>query len=65
VLRRIFGSKGEEDESEGLWKGRKMHRRFWSENLKGKDDFDDRGVDRSIILYWMSNNQVGGEVRTA
>jgi len=42
-----------------------MHRRFWSENLKGKDDFDDRGVDRSIILYWMSNNQVGGEVRTA
>jgi len=27
-----------------------MHKRFWPENLKGKDNSEDLGVDETIIL---------------
>jgi hypothetical protein len=29
-----------------------MHTEFWSENLKGRDNFEDLGVDGKIILEW-------------
>jgi hypothetical protein len=30
-----------------------MSTKFWSENLKGRDDSEDLGVDRRIILEWI------------
>jgi len=27
--------------------------KFWSENLKGTDHWEDLGVDRKIILEWI------------
>jgi hypothetical protein len=27
-----------------------MHTKFWSENLKGRDDLEDLGIDGRIIL---------------
>jgi hypothetical protein len=35
-----------------------MHRNFWSENLKGKDQFEDLGLGGRIILEWIL--RVGG-----
>jgi hypothetical protein len=36
---------------------RKMHTEFSSENLKGKDNCEDLGVDYRIILKWILNKQ--------
>jgi hypothetical protein len=33
-----------------------MHTKFLSENLKGKDDSQDLGVDGEIILEWILGN---------
>jgi hypothetical protein len=30
-----------------------MHTRFWSENLKGRNYLEDRGIDGRIILEWI------------
>jgi len=30
-----------------------MDTKFWSENLKGTDHFEDLGVDARIILQWI------------
>jgi hypothetical protein len=30
-----------------------MHTKFWSKNLKGRDNFEDIGVDGVIILEWI------------
>jgi hypothetical protein len=32
---------------------REIHTKFWSENLKGRDQSDDLGVDGRIILEWI------------
>jgi hypothetical protein len=31
----------------------KRHTKFWSENLKGTDNFEDLGIYRRIILKWI------------
>jgi len=36
-----------------------MHTIFWFENLKGKGDWEDLGVDGRIILDWILGKQVG------
>jgi hypothetical protein len=33
--------------------------RLWSENVKGKDQAEDLGVDERIILKWSYRNRVG------
>jgi hypothetical protein len=30
-----------------------MHTQFWSENLKGRDHFEDLDVDGRIVLEWI------------
>jgi hypothetical protein len=30
-----------------------MHIKFWLENVKGRDDVEDTGVDWRIILKWI------------
>jgi len=35
--------------------GREMHTKFWSEILKGRDHFEDQGVNVRIILEWILN----------
>jgi hypothetical protein len=30
-----------------------MHTKFWSRNMKGRDHFEDIGVDVKIILEWI------------
>jgi hypothetical protein len=30
-----------------------MHTKFWSENLKGRDDMEDLDMDRRIITEWI------------
>jgi hypothetical protein len=40
-----------------------MHTKFWSENLKGRDNSEDKGVDGRIILDWMLQ-KYGGKVWT-
>jgi hypothetical protein len=30
-----------------------MHKKFWSETLKGRDHSEDVGIDRRIILDWI------------
>jgi hypothetical protein len=30
----------------------RMHTKFWSENLKGRDYSEDLGVDGKMILEW-------------
>jgi hypothetical protein len=32
---------------------------FWLEDLKGRDHYEDLGVDRKIILEWMLGKQGG------
>jgi hypothetical protein len=32
-----------------------MHAEFWSKNLKGRDNFEDTGVDGRIILKCILN----------
>jgi hypothetical protein len=34
-----------------------MHRRFYSENLKGRDHSEDIGADGGIILKWILGKQ--------
>jgi hypothetical protein len=36
-----------------------MHRIFWLENLKGRDDLEDLGVDGKIILERVLRKQDG------
>jgi hypothetical protein len=36
-----------------------MHTKFLSENLNGRDDSEDLGVDRKIILEWILGKQGG------
>jgi hypothetical protein len=33
-------------------RGREMHTKFWSSNLKGRDHSEDEGIDGRIILEW-------------
>jgi len=33
--------------------GREMHTKFWSENLKGRNDPEDLVLDERIILEWI------------
>jgi hypothetical protein len=30
-----------------------MHTNFWSENLKGRDDLEDLGVDGRVTVEWI------------
>jgi hypothetical protein len=46
VLRRIFGPKREV--VMGGWR-KEIHIIFWLENLRGKDHFEDLGVDGKIM----------------
>jgi hypothetical protein len=39
-----------------------MHTQFWSENLKGRDDAEDLGVDGRIILEQILYGNGGGGV---
>jgi len=40
-----------------------MYKKFWSENLKGRDHAEDLGVDGRIILEWILG-KYGGRVWT-
>jgi hypothetical protein len=43
------------------WAVRKTNIKFWSENLNGRDQVDDLGVDGRLILEWILEN-VGGDL---
>jgi len=34
-----------------------MHTKFWSENLNGRSDLDDRGTDARLLLEWILEKQ--------
>jgi hypothetical protein len=34
----------------------KIHIKFWSENLKGRDHLEDIGKEEKIILKWILGN---------
>jgi hypothetical protein len=36
-----------------------MNAKFWAENLKGKDHWEDLCVDEKIILEWILGRQDG------
>jgi hypothetical protein len=40
-----------------------MHSKFWLENLKGRDNMEDLGIDETIILEWISG-KYGGKMWT-
>jgi hypothetical protein len=40
-----------------------MHNKFWSGNLKGRDQLEDLGIDGRIILEWFLG-LYGGNVWT-
>jgi hypothetical protein len=39
------------------WETSQKHTKFWSENLKGRDNLESLGVDGRIVLKWILNNQ--------
>jgi hypothetical protein len=39
----------------GIWGRNEMHTGFWWVNLKERDNFQDLGVDGSMILKWVMN----------
>jgi hypothetical protein len=39
-----------------------MHKKFWSENLKGRDHSEDLGVDGNIVLELILEKWGGGGV---
>jgi hypothetical protein len=38
---------------------REVHTRFWWENLREGDHFDDLGIDVRIILKWILKKSLG------
>jgi hypothetical protein len=46
-----------------VWDRYEMHKKFWSENLKGKGHSADSGIDGKIILEWILS-KYGGNVWT-
>ena len=43
----------------GIWGRKEMHAGFWWVNLKKRDNFQDLGVDGSIILKLVMNTYYG------
>jgi hypothetical protein len=36
------------------WKRGEMHTKLWVENVKGRDNSEDLGIDETVILEWIS-----------
>jgi hypothetical protein len=41
----------------------KMHTKFYSDNMKGRDHLEDLDIGRTIILEWILGKE-GGKIRT-
>jgi hypothetical protein len=48
------------DEKCSMKRGRKMHKTFWLETVKGKDHSEDKAIDKRIILKWILGEKVRG-----
>jgi len=35
-----------------------VHPKFWSEDLKGRDQFEDLGIDERIVLEWIVKDRL-------